>query len=137
MLEEISIHVYKMESLQNLTKKEFMILAKYFYENMSRKQLEAYLQHHQHLKPTTKPTLIFTNCKPMPTPRRTPRPKKLKLMPTLRPKKPLSIPKDYKPRKIVGTYDNKYIEYKSEGHEQLSIEEQLENITIHLSDMIR
>ena len=54
------------------------------------------------------------------------------------PKKPLppNILKDHKPEKISGPPDDKHNKYKSEGDEQLTIEQYLENIRPHLRDMI-
>ena len=46
------------------------------------------------------------------------------------------FPKDYKPKKISGTFGDNYIEYKSEGDEQLTIEQYLGNIRRYLHDMI-
>lgn len=46
------------------------------------------------------------------------------------------FPKNYKPKTIAGAFDDKYLEQKSEGDEQLPIREQLENITPYLCDMI-
>ena len=44
--------------------------------------------------------------------------------------------KDYKPKKITGAYDNKYIEYKSEGNEQLPNKEYIEGIRPYLYDIM-
>ena len=54
------------------------------------------------------------------------------------PKNPLppNILKDHKPEKISGPPDDKHNKYKSEGDEQLTIEQYLENIRPHLRDMI-
>lgn len=38
-----------------------------------------------------------------------------------------STANDYKPNKISGTFDDKYIEYKCEGDKQLSVMEYLEH----------
>ena len=67
-----------------------------------------------------------------------PDPRSKKLTPTLtpRPEKPLSIPTDYKPKKIAGFFDDKYIEYESEGSEALSIEQYLEEIRPYLGNLI-
>ena len=47
-----------------------------------------------------------------------------------------NIPKDCKPKKIAGTFDDQYIEYKSEGYGKLSIEQYLDEIRPYLIDMI-
>ena len=39
-----------------------------------------------------------------------------------------SFSKDYKPKKMAGAFDDKYMEYISEYNEQLSIQGYLENI---------
>ena len=44
--------------------------------------------------------------------------------------------KDYKPKKIAGAFNDKYVKYKSEGDEQLSVEEYIQNIGPHLQDKI-
>ena len=38
-----------------------------------------------------------------------------------------NIPKNYKPNKRAGTFDDRYIEYQSEGYEKLSIKQYLES----------
>lgn len=43
--------------------------------------------------------------------------------------------KDYKPTNIEGTFDDKYIKHKSEGNEEPTITEYLENRP-YLHDMI-
>ena len=46
------------------------------------------------------------------------------------------VPKDCKPQKNTSALDNKYIEYKSEGDEQLSIEKYIQNIRPYSCGMI-
>ena len=71
--------------------------------------------------------------KKSPTP--APRSKNVKSTPVSRPEKPLSTPKDCKPKKSAGTFNNTYIRYKTKGGEELSIEVQLQNIRPYLRDM--
>ena len=53
-----------------------------------------------------------------------------------RPEKIPAIPNDYKPRKIPGTFDNKYIEYESGSKGKLTVKEYLKNIELYLCKMI-
>lgn len=47
-----------------------------------------------------------------------------------------TIPNDYKWKKIVGTFDDKYIKYESGSKEKLTINEYLENIGLYVHDLI-
>lgn len=84
------------------------------------------------------PTPALRTEKRTPTKAPTPAPMSKKLKPTLapRPKKSLSTPKDYRSTKVAGAFDDKYIEHKSEGDEELSIEECYQKIRHYLRDMI-
>ena len=55
-----------------------------------------------------------------------PRPTKSIPTPAPRPENLLNIPNDYKPEKIAGAFDDKYIKYESENNEKLTIKKYLE-----------
>ena len=116
---------------------------------MSRQQLESIFATPPAPKPTPKPASRPEKRTFMLAPRPASRPKNCTLKDSLKPKKrklaltprpekplPLNTPKECKPKKIAGTLDDKYIEYKSEGNQQLTIKEHLENIRPYLNDMI-
>ena len=46
------------------------------------------------------------------------------------------FPKDYKPKTIGGNFDEKYTVYNSEGNEQLTIKQYLEDIRSYLQYMV-
>ena len=98
-----------MESFENLAVNELKLLAKARiidgYKNMSRQQLESIFTTPSPPKPT--PKSKPRPKKRMPASISAPRPKKLTPTPTPRLEIPLSIPRDYKQKKIA---DNKYID---------------------------
>ena len=113
---------------------------------MSREQLKSIFATPPAPKPTPKPASRPEKRTYILAPRPASRPKNCTLKDSLRPKKrklalisrslPLITPKEYKPKKIAGTLYVKYIEYKSEGNQQLTIKEHLNNIRPYLNDMI-
>ena len=128
------------------------------YKNMSSQQLERLFIIPSTFAPAPRPASRPKKTTPIPAPRpkqptplHAPRPalgpnKHTRLKPcrgwavlhrgtndqtVLRLKKhpPLSIQKDYKPNRIAWTFNDKYIEYKSEG-EKLTVGQYLENIEL-------
>ena len=56
--------------------------------------------------------------------------------PKLKKLPPPNIPKDCKLKKNAGVFDDKYIQYKSEGDEKLTMEQYLQKIRPYLHDVI-
>ena len=121
-----------MTSFDNLAIEELKMLTKAGcvddYENMSKQQLESISTTLSSAKPSLKPKPGPKKRKPMPAPKPPPRPKKLTPTPIPRPKKILGIPRDCKPKKISGSFDDKYIEHESEDSEGLSFKQYLDKI---------
>ena len=54
-------------------------------------------------------------------------------MPTVNKDKLENTPQDYKPKKIAVVFNDKYIDYKSEGSEKLLIEQYFKNMKTYLT----
>ena len=129
-----------MASFDNLAIEELKMLTKARcvddYENMSKQQLERISTTLSSAKLSLKPKLGPKKRTPMPAPKPPPRPKNLTPTPIPKPQKLLNIPRDCKPKKIAGSFDDKYIEHESEDSEGLSFKQYLDKIRQYLGDII-
>ena len=63
------------------------------------------------------------------------KPVKHKPMPIINIDEFANTPQDYKPKKIAGTFNDKYIECKSKGNERVSIEQYFKKIKTYLGNI--
>lgn len=91
---------------------------------MSKQQLESILAVPSSSKLTLKPKKCTSPKDRIPSLK----PKNLTPTPPPRLEKTLSIPNDYKPKKIPSTLDDNCIKYENESNEKPTITEYLENI---------